>query len=308
MAFGKDGDEADEAPAKPTLEIPPFKNGSVHWDSMWQYRGKSLQAPRPVFTGDVFFEVGIDGTAEVPIAGVLVLQHPCALRSDGNELLPKILVAEVRLHPDLRSLTQWNGSFNLMPLTGLLEPRKTDSYAGFFDDLHFAEREALAPRKRVACMDKMGIALLMQRWTYHNTRVAIPTPRFKTMFGPQYAEADGIEDYNQVRSQAKVKMPEASKEATEWLDANMDDIDSPRRSLLNDEGNHKKIVKRMAEVAEARNVADNAAKAERLAPRAAERAAVEPAKAAEQTEPPQEPSGEVPEVVLPANQSKASTE
>lgn len=293
MAFGEEEAEADEAPAKPNLEIPPIKNGSVHWDSMWQYRSKSVQAPRPVFTGDVFFDISIDGTAEAPVAGVLVLQHPCALRSDGNELLPKILVAEVRLHPDQRSSTQWNGSFNLMPLTGLLEPRKTDSYAGFFDHLHFAEREALDPRKRVACMDKMGIALLMQRWTYHNTRVAIPTPRFKTMFGPQYAEANGIEDYNQVRSKVRVKMHEASKEASEWLDASMDVIDSPRRSLLNDEANHKKIVKKMTEVAEARNAADNAAKAERKAAQAAQRAADDALKAAESAQVPLEPSDEV---------------
>jgi hypothetical protein len=141
-----------------------------------------------------------------------------------------------------------------MALPGLFGRRPTTvTYVAYFDDLYLATPEQLKLPKRIACMQVIGIALLMQRFGYHNSRLAVPTRRFRTAFGAQYAEADGIEDYCKKRSQGRVKRPIAEKEAVAWLNADSEDTGLPRRELLEVPKNRKKMVRRMAEVAEQRN-------------------------------------------------------
>lgn len=262
MATNQESGDDDSAAS---LEMP-LKAGEPYWDGMWQYRAKSVQFPRPIFTGDVFFGIDIADDDDNP-AGAIVLQHPCALRSNGYAMREQILVAEVGLHGEMATLKQWQGSYNLMPLNAVQTRRPDDHYAAFFDRLYTVAPDQLVLTKRIACMQILGISLLMQRWIYHNSRVAIPTPRFTMVFKARYAEADGIEDYCKVRRQMRVKVPEAEKEASEWLDALSDDTGRPRRELLDETKNHKTMVKRMAAVAERRNEEDRAEKDRRKAER-----------------------------------------
>jgi len=72
-----------EAPG--TDEAPEFS-------SLFRARGDEVVAQRPIFTGDIFFDVTVEG--EGSAKNVIVLQHPCVIRR-GIELTPKLLVAEV---------------------------------------------------------------------------------------------------------------------------------------------------------------------------------------------------------------------
>lgn len=44
------------------------------------------------------FKVEVHGLAETKTKSIMVLQHPCALRTNGVDLQPRLMVAEVRTH------------------------------------------------------------------------------------------------------------------------------------------------------------------------------------------------------------------
>ncbi len=59
-------------------------------------RGDEVAPARPLFTGDIFQLPAVPGLRDdgAPDA-VILLQHPCAFRTDGVDLAPRLLVAEV---------------------------------------------------------------------------------------------------------------------------------------------------------------------------------------------------------------------
>ena len=67
----------------------------------------------------------------------------------------------------------------------------------------------------------------------------VPCWRFEQVTEVQFAEADGIEAWCTQRQAARVKRPEAMKEATAWLDAKSEDTNRPRRELLSGPENRK---------------------------------------------------------------------
>ena len=89
-----------EAPG--TDEAPEF-------ESLYRARGDEVLAQRPIFTGDVFFDVNVEG--EEQTCNVIVLQHPCVIRK-GVELTPKLLVAEVA-SAALLPPSQWVEKFSV---------------------------------------------------------------------------------------------------------------------------------------------------------------------------------------------------
>jgi hypothetical protein len=77
----------------------PCPVGTTDWAGLYRARADEVVAHRPVLTGDVFTDTPVltpQGNERVKTA--IVVQHPCALRSNGVDLIPRLLVAEVRPH------------------------------------------------------------------------------------------------------------------------------------------------------------------------------------------------------------------
>jgi hypothetical protein len=135
----------------------PCAPGSIDWSRLYRARAGEVVAHRPYFTGDVFERVEVqnpDGSAKR--RSVMIVQHPCAMRTNGVDLVPKLLVAELRNHRAL-SPEQWTGFIKNMPLPDLI-PTVTSgrrSQAAFFDELYLVTPEGLA--NRIACLSQLGV-------------------------------------------------------------------------------------------------------------------------------------------------------
>lgn len=209
----------------------PAPAGSPDWGSLYLYRGSEVVDARPVFTGDVFFNAEVyDVGGRTEETNILVLQHPCALRSNGTDLTKKLLVVGVATN-DLLVESQWKGNYRLMPLPELTPGMPDKHYVGQFTNPYLATPDSLAGARRVACMTPIGVNILLQRWVYHNSRAAISTWKYDEATSAQYEEADSIEEWCEYRAHAGIPIEAATLEATAWLN---DDGGGgvPRRVLL----------------------------------------------------------------------------
>jgi hypothetical protein len=200
-----------------TLETPVLDgDGNIDWELMWLYRRRrGVTQLRPIFTGDVF--KGIIPIGETEQATLIVLQHPCALSNERNELRDVLLAAKIVDHPEV-AVSQWVGNYDLMPLV-VLDSKPPQHQAIAFNELALVRTADLELHRRIACMEIEGIAVLLQRWTNVNTRVVVPRWRFEQVIEPQRAEAEGIENWWTERNRAGVPMAVALSEAAAFLDA-----------------------------------------------------------------------------------------
>lgn len=191
----------------------PGTDEAPEYESLYRARGDEVAPQRPIFTGDVFFDVAVEG--EEQTRNVIVLQHPCVIRK-GVELTPKLLVAEVASAAVLPP-SQWVGKFyRRLPLAELVagEPKH---FAAFFDRHHLIKRKDLELDHRVATMSQRGVNLLMQRWVHHNSRVIVPTQEYQKVTSAQYDEADIIEGWCIDREDDGVSLDNATVEIDTWL-------------------------------------------------------------------------------------------
>lgn len=263
----KAGDD-NEAWSHHALEAPEIdESGQINWELMWLYRRKSgVKQPRPIFAGDVFENVAVIGEDD-PVS-VVILQHPCALLDKNNELREVLLTARLIDHAEVTP-SGWGGNYDVMPIV-VHESNPLKHQAVTLDHLALVRSADLDLNKRVACMEINGITLLLQRWTNVNTRVVVPSWRFEQVINAQFTEVEGMESWCTQRQQARVKMPQAIKEATEWLDERNEDTGKPRRDLLKDPNYRKGLVRRMYEVANEMTQRDNEERARLKAERAAQ--------------------------------------
>jgi hypothetical protein len=194
----------------------PGPDGSPDWDSLYLYRGSEVVEARPVFTGDVFFDAEVQGVGAIEHKSVLVIQHPCALRSNGVDLTDTLMVVEV-VPGKLLTQSQWLGNYRVMPLPGLVGGAETEHYAGQFTSPYLAIPASLDRARRVACLSPLGVNLLLQRWVFHNSRAAVPTDLYDDATSAQYEEADGIEEWCLARKPKGIGIAKATIEATSWL-------------------------------------------------------------------------------------------
>jgi hypothetical protein len=178
---------------------------------------------------------------------VVILQHPCALLDDHNELRPVLLVAKLIDFADV-TLADWKGNYDFMPIV-LHDNASGQHKAVAFNELALVRAAELSYARRVACMEIEAVGLLLQRWTNVNTRVVTPLWRFKQVIEEQFAESEGMEHWCAQRQQARVKPDEGVREATAWLDAKSADTNRPRRELLKSPENRKGLIRRMHDVA-----------------------------------------------------------
>jgi hypothetical protein len=214
-----------------TLEYPGA-DGVGDWDSLYRARGEEVQAQRSIFTGDVLLEVDVQSIGETRRLSVMVLQHPCALRTNGVDLQPRLIVAEVRDHPIL-STQQWTGHFRKMPLPELIPSGHAESrhQAALFTEMYLASPDALAAATRVACLSQAGVNLLMQRWVNHNSRMVAPTWQYQDVTSAAFDEADLIEEWCDERTGAGLSVHEATVEVMKWLREDIDGVSTRQNRL-----------------------------------------------------------------------------
>lgn len=196
----------------------PGAAGVPDWDSLYRARGDEVVHYRPVFTGDVFENVQVQGLGQARTKNVILLQHPCALRSNGVDLHPRLMVVEVRQHRVI-PVEDWTGHISKMPLPDL-KPTVTSgkrNQAAFFDEPYLVGPDDLDPNKRVACLSQAGVNLLLQRWVHHNSRAVVPTATYQDVSSPAFEEADLIEEWVEERLEAGLDVREATIEALKWL-------------------------------------------------------------------------------------------
>ena len=206
----------------------PGTDEAPEYSSLYRARGDEVVAQRPIFTGDVFFDVPVIGEDE--LKNVLVLQHPCVIRR-GLVLTPKVLVAEVRPEGVQRP-SRWDRVPRQMPLAELVVDGSPAHYAGFFVDHQLVRPESLDIDRRLACMSQRGVNLLLQRWVHHNSRVIVPTYDYQDVTSPQYEEADIIEEWCIDREDDGLSSNDATAEIDTWLTG--DRSASAPRSRLED--------------------------------------------------------------------------
>lgn len=208
----------------------PGTDDAPEYESLYRARGDEVVAQRPIFTGDIFFDVAVEG--EEQTRKVIVLQHPCVIRR-GIELTPKLLVAEVASVAVLPP-SQWVERFNRqLPLAVLVAGDKPKHFAAFFDRHHLIKRKDLELDHRVATMSQRGVNLLMQRWVHHNSRMIVPTQEYQKVTSAQYDEADIIEEWCIDREEDGASLDDATVEIDTWLTG--DGSASAPRTRLDDQ-------------------------------------------------------------------------
>lgn len=209
----------------------PGSDEAPEWASLYRARGEEVVEHRPVFTGDVFWDVTIAGEANPK--SVIILQHPCAIRVDGVTLMPRLLVAEVAPAQVLMPSKWVTGNYKTLPLVGLRPGELPETYAAKFIEHHLVARAELGAGTRIACLSQRGVNLLMQRWVHHNSRVIVPTWMYQEVSAPQFEEADMIEDWCTDRADDGIDAEAATPEVDAWLSEKLDG--ESRRDRLKDE-------------------------------------------------------------------------
>lgn len=196
-------------------------------DDLYLARGDDVSYARPVLTGDVVDDVEVtepDGSRAR--LSVMILEHPCSLRSDGVNLVPKLFVAAVRPREAVGS---WRRNFSLMFLPGL---RPQEHAAADLGDPYIVSPGQLATGHRVACLSTFGINLMLQRQVHRISRVVVPTLQFQEANEGVYEEADLIEEWCLDRGDQGVDPLEATSECVAWLRGEVNRV--RRQDLLRD--------------------------------------------------------------------------
>jgi len=196
----------------------PGAEGSPDWaNQLYLYQAPDVSRCRPIFTGDIFFDVEVQGVGAIEQKNVLVIQHPCALRSNGVDLTDTLMVVEV-IPYELLEQRQWLGRYRIMPLPELVGSDPEPHRAALFTSGYLVIPDSLDLGKRVACLTQLGINLLMQRWVFHNSRVVVPSWKYDEAISAQYEEADCIEEWCDIRGSQGISPEPATVEAAKWLD------------------------------------------------------------------------------------------
>lgn len=158
-------------------------------------------ALRPTFTGDLF---SVDGT------NCTLVQHPCAIRR-GTKLAPRLLVAQVDKYDTPADWAAGNYKRGFFPQIGGLD------LSARFDDLDVVDSDIMKDAQRIAILSAYGVNLLVQRWIYHCSRVAIRTPRIAEQTIGPFEEADLTGEAMQLLADAGVASERAIIDVDAWF-------------------------------------------------------------------------------------------
>lgn len=220
----------------------PYAEGVPRWDALYRARGDEVSGTRPIFTGDVFTGVRLPGsTGKVKARSVIVLQHPCSMRTNGVDLAWQVLVAEVTNRRELDEPGWVRGNFNLMPLPNIRPDVENQSQhqAANFDNLYTVAPDLLSAR--TASLSPFGVNLLLQRWVHYSSRVVVPTRIFQEQTVAFYEEADLIEEWCDEMGSDDLKVE--TRACLDWLRADRDGV--TYQELLKNSQSHSMIRRAM---------------------------------------------------------------
>ena len=228
----------------------PYVEGVPDRDALYRARGDEVSATRPIFTGDVFTGVQLPGsTGKIKARSVVVLQHPCSMRTNGVDLAWQVLAAEVTNRKEIDEPGWINGNFNLMPLPDIRPEVTSQSQhqAANFDNLYTVAPDLLT--SRVASLSPFGVNLLLQRWVHYSSRVVVPTNTFHEQTVAFYEEADLIEEWCDEASGDDLRAE--TQACLNWLRADRDG--STYQELLKNPQSHSMIRRAMRHALKERN-------------------------------------------------------
>ncbi|MER8096548.1 hypothetical protein [Streptomyces goshikiensis] len=214
-------------------------------EDLYRALGNDVNPARPILTGDVIEAVEItnpDGTTITRT--VMVLDHPCSLRTNGVDLADRLHVAEVR---DSSPISWREGGFNRMPLPAPMPGAegKSRPLAAYFDTSYHISPAQLLAGKRIACLSVLGIDLMLQRRVKHFSRVTVPTDDFDKANIHVYEEADLLEEWCMEREDHGVKAEDAFSESLKWL---REDLGGrTRQDMLKDAGLRSTVRQQMGQ-------------------------------------------------------------
>jgi hypothetical protein len=220
----------------------PYIEGAPRWDTLYRARGDEVSVTRPIFTGDVFTGVELPGkTGKVKARTLIVLQHPCSMRTNGVDLAWQVLAAEVAPRREIDEQGWAKGFFNLMPLPELRPDLTSQArhQASDFDTLYMIRPELLVDR--IAVLSQVGVNLLLQRWVHFSSRVVIPTHLFQEQTVAFYEEADLIEEW--CDDVGGVDLRRAAEDCVAWLRADRDG--ATYQEMLKNPQHHSTVRKAM---------------------------------------------------------------
>ena len=170
------------------LEAPA--NSSV----LYMARGDEVEPLRPLLQGDVLDGIEIPGLDD-GVGLATILAHPCAMRTAGGALRPRIAMARVRPYEGIPFDSWPKGHYRVLPLPDLRPQLPQERVAADFEMSGPVRTTNLAASPRIACLSEYGIAVLQQRLVHHETRVVIELPVLDEQSAPNIEEAALLEEW-----------------------------------------------------------------------------------------------------------------
>lgn len=148
----------------------------------------SVPVARPIMTGDIFTDVPCSRGGEPQT--VMVVTHPCSMRTRNALLRPIVTVATIVDSPQPTfSARRWQaGQFDYMPVDNV--PAQGRKSAIHLTDLHSARSDDLDLDRRIMGLSDHGVVVLLQRWIYQMSRDPVPLEELYELVAPVLAEAE----------------------------------------------------------------------------------------------------------------------
>ena len=166
-------------------EITLAEPGSTQ--DLYLARGADDVIARPIMTGDVF--TGVDLDFDEHDGRVMVVGHPCAIRGAQGQLRPRVVVAPVTPYQSIPFRRWPKGEYGVLPLPEMLDdddrPRATHLH-----DLNAVRSARLDRANRILSLKDRGIYVLIQRFVFAHSRVAVGLDRIQEQAGTVLLEAE----------------------------------------------------------------------------------------------------------------------
>jgi hypothetical protein len=161
---------------------------------LYLYRGEEVNDLRPVQTGDVFDGVEVPGLDDDPGLAI-VLNHPCSMRSNGVDLVDRLLVARVTPYAYVPPQAWPRHHTRVMPLPELLGDDQ--HFAARFDQFGLIPSGSIHDLRRVACLQPYGVNLLQQRFIWNVARFVVETQKLNRACAVPFQEIDFLEEWSE---------------------------------------------------------------------------------------------------------------
>ena len=174
-------------------------------DDLYFDRGEPVEPWRPVMPGDVFAGIALPGLEAHEF--LVVITHPCSMRTKHGALVPRLQAVAVRPHQKVAA-SQWpSGFLRVMPLPHLV-PNSDEFYAAYLNEIGTVKSEELDLANRRACLSDLGVLLLQQRFIANLARVTVKRSTLEAESAHVFAEAELLEEWLTALAKRRVEAGE----------------------------------------------------------------------------------------------------